>query len=119
VDTIEITSEETTSEQPGAEAPVTETAPSEKPAGLPEKFESVDELVKSYQELEKKLGIWMPLFKSIKQTGSCQILRMKNLRKLVLQKNTLILTLQDKKLYNNVNQVKLKIQLVGTKRILN
>jgi len=56
VDTIEITSEETTPEQPGAEAPATEAAPPEKPAGLPEKFESVDELVKSYQELEKKLG---------------------------------------------------------------
>lgn len=60
MDTIEITSEETASEKPGAEAPVTETAPSEKPAGLPEKFESVDELVKSYQELEKKLGTTSP-----------------------------------------------------------
>lgn len=60
MDTIEITSEETASEKPGAEAPVTETAPSEKLAGLPEKFESVDELVKSYQELEKKLGTTSP-----------------------------------------------------------
>lgn len=39
----------------GAEAP--EEQPSEpKVEGLPEKFNSVDDLVKSYQELEKKLG---------------------------------------------------------------
>lgn len=60
MDTVEITSGETTSVKPGEEAPVIEATPSEKPAGLPEKFESVDELVKSYQELEKRLGATTP-----------------------------------------------------------
>lgn len=37
---------------PGAPAP----APVERPKGLPEKFKSIDEMVASYSELEKKLG---------------------------------------------------------------
>tara|TARA_R110002020_G_scaffold135892_2_gene303328 strand:+ start:1669 stop:2427 length:759 start_codon:yes stop_codon:yes gene_type:complete len=52
VDKVEITSPETTTDKP-----VEETKPTQsKPEGLPEKFNSVDELVKSYSELEKKLG---------------------------------------------------------------
>ena len=52
VDKVEITSPETTTDKT-----VEETKPTQsKPEGLPEKFNSVDELVKSYSELEKKLG---------------------------------------------------------------
>jgi hypothetical protein len=51
VDTIEIKQEETTSEKP-----VEENVTQSKPEGLPEKFNSVGDLAKSYSELEKKLG---------------------------------------------------------------
>ena len=52
VDKVAVQSAETT-----AHKPVEETKPTQsKPEGLPEKFNSVDELVKSYSELEKKLG---------------------------------------------------------------
>tara|TARA_R110001592_G_scaffold65158_1_gene200080 strand:+ start:397 stop:1128 length:732 start_codon:yes stop_codon:yes gene_type:complete len=50
-ETIEIKQEETTSEKP-VEGNVTQS----KPEGLPEKFNSVEDLAKSYSELEKKLG---------------------------------------------------------------
>jgi hypothetical protein len=50
VDKVEIQAETT-----GAEAPET-TEAEPRVEGLPEKFNSVDDLVKSYQELEKKLG---------------------------------------------------------------
>ena len=52
VEQVEVKQAETT-----AEKPVEENKPTQsKPEGLPEKFNSVDELVKSYSELEKKLG---------------------------------------------------------------
>ena len=51
VETVEIKQEETTSEKP-----VEENVTQSKPEGLPEKFNSVEDLAKSYQELEKKLG---------------------------------------------------------------
>ena len=51
VETVEIKQEETTSEKP-VDANVTQS----KPEGLPEKFNSVEDLAKSYSELEKKLG---------------------------------------------------------------
>jgi len=51
VDTIEIKQEETTSEKP-----VEDNVTQSKPEGLPEKFNSVEDLAKSYSELEKKLG---------------------------------------------------------------
>lgn len=51
VDKVEITTPET-----GSEAPVNNNALS-KPEGLPEKFNSVEDLAKSYSELEAKLGI--------------------------------------------------------------
>ena len=50
VDKVEITEAETT-----AEAPVEETT-AERPDGLPEKFKSVEDMAKSYAELETKLG---------------------------------------------------------------
>ena len=50
-ETIEIKQEETTSEKP-----VEENVTQSKPEGLPEKFNSVEDLAKSYSELEKKLG---------------------------------------------------------------
>ena len=51
VETVEIKQEETTSEKP-----VEENVTQSKPEGLPEKFNSVEDLAKSYAELEKKLG---------------------------------------------------------------
>ena len=51
VDTVEIKQDETTSEKP-----VEENVTQSKPEGLPEKFNSVEDLAKSYSELEKKLG---------------------------------------------------------------
>ena len=52
VDKVEVQSPETT-----ADKPVEENKPTQsKPEGLPEKFNSVEELAKSYSELEKKLG---------------------------------------------------------------
>ena len=52
VEQVEVKQAETT-----AEKPVEENKPTQsKPEGLPEKFNSVEELVKSYSELEKKLG---------------------------------------------------------------
>jgi len=51
VETVEIKQSETTSEKP-----VEENVTQSKPEGLPEKFNSVEDLAKSYQELEKKLG---------------------------------------------------------------
>ena len=52
VEQVELKQAETT-----AEKPVEENKPTQsKPEGLPEKFNSVEELVKSYSELEKKLG---------------------------------------------------------------
>ena len=52
VDKVEIQSAETTTDKPVEEIKPTQS----KPEGLPEKFNSVDDLVKSYSELEKKLG---------------------------------------------------------------
>ncbi|WMM94958.1 scaffolding protein [Pelagibacter phage HTVC168P] len=55
VDSVEIKAEETTEEKPVEQ--VNETQPAQsRPKGLPEKFNSVDDLAKSYSELEKKLG---------------------------------------------------------------
>ena len=55
VDSVEIKAEETGLEKPVEQ--VNETQPAQsKPDGLPEKFNSVEDLVKSYSELEKKLG---------------------------------------------------------------
>jgi hypothetical protein len=55
VDSVEIKAEETTEEKPVEQ--VNETQPAQsRPEGLPEKFNSVDDLAKSYSELEKKLG---------------------------------------------------------------
>lgn len=51
VETVEIKEAETTSEKP-----VEENVTQSKPEGLPEKFNSVEDLAKSYAELEKKLG---------------------------------------------------------------
>ena len=52
VEQVEVKQAETT-----AEKPVEENKPTQsKPEGLPEKFNSVEELAKSYSELEKKLG---------------------------------------------------------------
>jgi len=51
VETVEIKQSETTSEKP-----VEENVTQSKPEGLPEKFNSVEDLAKSYAELEKKLG---------------------------------------------------------------
>ena len=50
VDKVEISEAETTEEKP-----VEETV-AERPDGLPEKFKNVEEMVKSYSELETKLG---------------------------------------------------------------
>ena len=52
VDRVEVQNAETTADKPVEEIKPTQS----KPEGLPEKFNSVDELVKSYSELEKKLG---------------------------------------------------------------
>ena len=51
VDTVEIKEAETTSEKPVEEKQSTQSV-----EGLPEKFKSVEEMAKSYSELEKKLG---------------------------------------------------------------
>ena len=51
VDSVEIKTEETTSEKPVEEKQSTQSV-----QGLPEKFKSVEDLAKSYSELEKKLG---------------------------------------------------------------
>jgi len=51
VDKVEITTPET-----GSEAPVEDNNALSKPEGLPEKFNSVEDLAKSYSELEAKLG---------------------------------------------------------------
>jgi len=62
VDKVEVVAEETTAEKPVVEeTQQTEQANEKqstqsKPEGLPEKFNSVEELAKSYSELEKKLG---------------------------------------------------------------
>lgn len=57
VEKVEIKAEETAGEQPVVEQTTQETQPTQsKPEGLPEKFNSVEELAKSYAELEKKLG---------------------------------------------------------------
>ena len=50
VEKVEVKSAETTTDKPVEEIKPTQS----KPEGLPEKFNSVDELVKSYSELEKK-----------------------------------------------------------------
>ena len=55
VDTIEIKEAETTSEKPVEEKQSTQSV-----QGLPEKFKSVEDLAKSYSELEKKLGEQTP-----------------------------------------------------------
>ena len=61
VDKVEVVAEETTAEKPEVEnqeaTQTNETQSTQsKPEGLPEKFNSVEELAKSYSELEKKLG---------------------------------------------------------------
>jgi hypothetical protein len=61
VDKVEVVAEETTAEKPEVEnqeaTQTNETQSTQsKPEGLPEKFTSVEELAKSYSELEKKLG---------------------------------------------------------------
>ena len=55
VDSVEIKAEETTDEKPVEQTNETQSTQS-KPEGLPEKFNSVEDLAKSYAELEKKLG---------------------------------------------------------------
>ena len=55
VDTVEIKETETTSEKPVEEKQSTQSV-----EGLPEKFKSVEDLAKSYSELEKKLGEQTP-----------------------------------------------------------
>ena len=55
VDKVEIQEEETGIEKPVGQTNETQSAQS-KPEGLPEKFNSVEDLAKSYAELEKKLG---------------------------------------------------------------
>ena len=45
-----------TEEPTGADAPITEEAQQDRPEGLPEKFNSIEDLAKSYSELESKLG---------------------------------------------------------------
>ena len=55
VDSVEIKTEETTSEKPVEEKQSTQSV-----EGLPEKFKSVEDLAKSYSELEKKLGEQTP-----------------------------------------------------------
>ena len=58
VEKVEIQAAETTAEAPVEEQSQTNETQSiqSKPDGLPEKFNSVEELAKSYAELEKKLG---------------------------------------------------------------
>lgn len=61
VEKVEVQAEETTAEKPVVEEQQTEQtnetqSTQSKPEGLPEKFKSVEELAKSYSELEKKLG---------------------------------------------------------------
>ena len=51
VEQVEIKSEETTSDKP-----VEQTQDTPRPEGLPEKFKSVEDMAKSYSELESKLG---------------------------------------------------------------
>ena len=51
---VEIREGETTAEQP------VEETPADRPEGLPEKFNSVEDLAKSYAELESKLGTKAP-----------------------------------------------------------
>jgi hypothetical protein len=51
VDTVEIKADDTTNEKP-----VEENATQPRPEGLPEKFKSVEDMAKSYGELESKLG---------------------------------------------------------------
>ena len=55
VDKVEVQQEETGIEKPVEQTNETQSTQS-KPEGLPEKFNSVEDLAKSYQELEKKLG---------------------------------------------------------------
>jgi len=55
VDSVEIKTQETTSEKPVEEKQSTQSV-----QGLPEKFKSVEDLAKSYSELEKKLGEQTP-----------------------------------------------------------
>ena len=51
VDKVEITTPET-----GSEAPVVDNSTLNKPVGLPDKFKTVEDMAKSYSELEAKLG---------------------------------------------------------------
>ena len=55
VDKVEVQAEETGIEKPEEQVNETQSTQS-KPEGLPEKFNSVEDLAKSYAELEKKLG---------------------------------------------------------------
>jgi hypothetical protein len=55
VDKVEVQAEETGIEKPEEQINETQSTQS-KPEGLPEKFNSVEDLAKSYAELEKKLG---------------------------------------------------------------
>ena len=55
VDKVEIQEEQTGIEKPVEQTNETQSTQS-KPEGLPEKFNSVEDLAKSYAELEKKLG---------------------------------------------------------------
>jgi len=65
VETVEIKEAETTSEKP-----VEEQSTQSKPEGLPEKFNSVEDLAKSYSELEKKLGEQTPKEEAPKEETS-------------------------------------------------
>ncbi len=53
VEAVEIKQEETTEEKPVEQAKVEEV---KRPEGLPEKFKTVEDMAKSYSELESKLG---------------------------------------------------------------
>ena len=53
VEAVEIKQEETTEEKPVEQTKVEEV---KRPEGLPEKFKTVEDMAKSYSELESKLG---------------------------------------------------------------
>ena len=78
VETVEIKQPETTSEKP-----VEEQSTQSKPEGLPEKFNSVEDLAKSYSELEKKLGEQTPKQEDVDPVAKTELKENKSINKAI------------------------------------